>query len=130
MTLMLWPFSLQQHSPSLVSVAVRFDIDELPVLAVPPTLSNPASFSRVCSEATILGSDPRLCPGATSAGNPSAPTAICWRTSAAEVVAMTAAGLGDLRDRVISGMVVLSLRTTEQREEPREDTDSPLELYS
>ena len=50
--------------------------------------------------------------------------------SEAEVVAPAAAGLADRRGRVISGMVVLSLRTTEHLEEASDDTDSPLELYS
>ena len=41
-----------------------------------------------------------------------------------------AAGLADRRGRTISGMVVLSLLTTEHREEASDESDSPLELYS
>ena len=46
------------------------------------------------------------------------------------MAAAGAGGLAERRGRVISGIVVLSLRTTEQRDEDREETDSPLELYS
>ena len=42
---------------------------------------------------------------------------------------MSAGGLVERRGREISGIVVLSLRTTEHRED-RDEPDSPLELYS